>query len=421
MKKYLEKLPAELKELIRLAAGLSEKNKIPAYLVGGFVRDLLLGVKNLDLDVVVEGSGIKFAEALSTALHAKLTCHCRFGTATLTLRPNLKIDIATTRQEAYPKPASLPVVTFSTLRDDLARRDFSINAMAISITGNNFGEIVDYFHGKDDLRNKKIRVLHDLSFIDDPTRILRGIRFEKRYDFDIEPKTLRYLKDAVKMKMLEQTQPQRVRDELVLAFKEKRPLKQLRRIKELAGLGFINKHLTLVGSTHKLLNSIDRETAWFNKNYPQRRPLDNWLIYFMGLLDPLTLNDAENVCRKFVFRKGEEKRIINFKKVERKAISQLKKSKIKPSRIFSLLEPLSYEVIVLLKAKYKNNNIQKHIKDFFEIYNGMRIIISGDDLHRLGIAPGPYYQNIFTKVLKAKLEGIVKTKEEELSLIKEII
>jgi tRNA nucleotidyltransferase (CCA-adding enzyme) len=138
-------------------------------------------------------------------------------------------------------------------------------------------------------------------------------------------------------------------------------------------------------------------------------------------MDPVSISEARSICRKFVFRKGEEKRILAFKRIGRKFIQDLSKEKIKPSKIFALLEPLSYEVILMLKAKYKNRQLQKHIEDFFEIYNGMRICISGEDLHRLGVEPGPYYQKIFAKVLNAKLNGLVKTREDELALIKKLI
>lgn len=179
MKEYLRKLPKEIQDLISKAARVASGNNISAYLVGGFVRDLLLGVKNLDLDIVVEGDGIKFAQDFAHTLKAKLILHRRFGTATITLGYNLKIDIATARKETYPYPACLPVVTSGTIEDDLARRDFTINAMAISIMQKDFGRFIDLLYGKHDLYHKKIRVLHNLSFIDDPTRILRAIRFEK--------------------------------------------------------------------------------------------------------------------------------------------------------------------------------------------------------------------------------------------------
>jgi tRNA nucleotidyltransferase (CCA-adding enzyme) len=432
MKKYLKKLPKEVQDLIYLAGNIASDNNMSVYLVGGFVRDLILGVKNLDLDIVVEGDGILFAEDFARRLKTELICHRKFGTATVTINPQLKIDIATAREEFYPQPAQLPEVRPGSLRDDLLRRDFTINAMAISISNRDFGQLIDLFGGKADLRNKKIRILHNLSFIDDPTRILRAIRFEKRYNFRIESQTLKLLKGAVKQKMLEKVQPHRLRDELILILKEEHLLRQIKRIEQLVKFNFINPRLSVSQKTYTLLKSLEKQIRWFRQNFSWRRLLDTWLIYFMGLIEPLNIEEARLICQRFALRRGEEKRILAYKKIKRKTIQELSRAEIRPSRIFGLLEPLSYEVILILKAKFsrqsgipqnagKNKNIQKHIEDFLKIYNGMRTFISGDDLKRLGIMPSPYYQKIFTQVLNAKLNGSIKTREEELALIKKLI
>jgi tRNA nucleotidyltransferase (CCA-adding enzyme) len=422
MREYLKKLPREIQDLIHLASETVAKHNMSAYLVGGCVRDLILGVKNLDLDIVVEGNGISFAEDFAKFLKAKIIRHRRFGTATLVVSESkLKVDIATARKEFYPEPAHLPEVTGGTLQDDLKRRDFTINAMAISINKDNFGRLVDFFNGKKALNDKKIRILHNLSFVDDPTRILRAIRFEKRYNFRIEFKTLKCLKEAVKLKMLEKVQPQRLRDELILMLQEAHSLKQIKRIQELVGFGFINPHLSISGKGYRLLNSIEEQITWFKRKYPRHRQLDTWLIYFMGLFDSLDISGVKSTCRRFVFKRGEEKRILTCKKIVHKLIRELSRDGIRPSEIFDLLEPLSYEVILLAKAKSKNRNIQRHIENFLKIYNGTHIYISGDDLRKLGIAPGPDYQKIFKKVLHAKLNGKIKARQEEVVLIKKLV
>jgi tRNA nucleotidyltransferase (CCA-adding enzyme) len=418
MKDYLDKLPKELCDLIYYAGDIASRKNMPVYLVGGFVRDLILGFKNLDVDIVVEGDGISFAEDFSGRLKARLIRHRRFGTATVIVKPQLKIDISTARKEFYPEPAHLPVVSAGTLRDDLFRRDFTINAMAIGIGTGNFGRLIDLFGGKDDLRNKKVRILHDLSFIDDPTRILRAVRFEQRYGFNIEAGTLKDLKEAVKLKLLQKVEAQRIRDDLVLMLKEKNPLKEIRRMEELAGFSFISPQLSGAKKSYALLSSVRKEIEWFSKMHAQRRSLDAWLIYFMGLTEPLDIKELARLSRKFAFRRGEEKRMLAYKGFNHKSVLLLSRTDIRPSEVFALFEPLSYEVILLLKAKYKNPYFQRHIRNFFKVYNGTRIHICGHDLHNLGIAPGPGYQKVFTKVLNAKLDGLVKTKKEELSLIK---
>lgn len=421
MKDYLDKLPDELKRLMHLSSEISLLRGMPVYLVGGFVRDLILGVKNLDLDMAVEGEGIVFAEDLAGRLGARIIRHKRFGTAAVILGHHLKVDIATARKEVYLEPASLPEVEFGSLKDDLIRRDFTINAMAINITKPDFGKLMDFSLGRQDLLKGKIRVLHKLSFIDDPTRILRAVRFEQRYGFRIEPVTLRYLKRAVENKMLEKVQPQRLRDELILIFKEAYPLKYIKRMNGLKVLSFISPGIMLTKKNYQLLKAGEKEISWFNSTHSLRRKLDIWLIYFISLIDSLSLKDTKAICGKLVFSKGEEKRIFGAKKINNKFIRDLSCPKIKPSKIFSMLKSLSYENILLIKAKYKNPYLKKHIEGFLEIYTDIRVCVSGHELRKMGIAPGPLYKKIFAKVLKAKLNGVIKTEEEEMGLIKKYI
>lgn len=418
MREYLQKLPKEVIDLLKACGDIALANNMRAYLVGGCVRDLLLGRPNLDLDIVIEGNGIEFAEKLSCCFNAKLVRHRRFGTATLRLKPHLKIDIATSRRESYPNPAHLPVVSPGSLRDDLFRRDFTINAMALSIMPDDFGRLEDFFGGKEDLNAEKIRILHPLSFIDDPTRILRAIRFSIRYDFPIEKNTLKKLKEAVRLKMLEEVQPQRLRDDLMLILKEEDPIKEIKLIQRLCGFGFVSRRLRVNKATYALLGSVRREIASFKKSCPQRRQLDVWLMYLMGLVNPLSPKDTAAMCRGFALRSGEAKRILNFKSPGRDFIKKLSSKGLAASKVYSLLEPLSYEAILLIKASHKNKILHKHIRDFFCSYNGTRININGQDLRSLGISPGPRYQEIFSKVLNAKLDAKFSSKQEEIEFVR---
>ncbi|MFH0855730.1 MAG: CCA tRNA nucleotidyltransferase [Candidatus Omnitrophota bacterium] len=437
MKEYLERMPEELQGLLNKLRDIAAREGLKAYLVGGFVRDLILGVKNLDLDIVVEGDGINFACIVANSLGEKITVHRQFGTATVFIKPGLgldsqfapaagskpaklagHIDFSSARKEYYPSPAHLPVVSPGSLRDDLSRRDFTINSLAISL---NSSKLVDYFGGQADIKRKVIRVLHPLSFIDDPTRILRAVRFEQRYDFKIEPDTLRLLKEAVKLNYLGKVHPHRIRDELVSVLKESAPAKQIKRLGKLAGFDFIYPGLRFSGNTYLLLRSIRGQVNWFNKENPGRRPLDLWVIYLAGLVDLLDVSRIRRICLKFGLRKGEEKRLLSYKEMRPCDIRYLSSSKIQPSRMFKLLEPLSYETIIALRARHKNKIFRRNTADFLEIYNGMRISVCGQDLRCLGVLPGPRYQKIFERVLSAKLNGRAKTKEEELILIKKLL
>ena len=206
------KLPKLLKEIGEIA----DRENIKIFVVGGLVRDLLLGVKDLDIDIVVEANAINFAKVLSD----KFVTHEGFKTATIE-KGGFKIDLATARKEYYKKPAALPQITPATIREDLFRRDFTINAMAISLNKDNFKELVDFYNGQKDLKDKKIRVLHDKSFIDDPTRIFRAIRFQKRLEFEIEPHTQKLMADAINLGMIEKLKAQRIKKEMDLFLKEK--------------------------------------------------------------------------------------------------------------------------------------------------------------------------------------------------------
>ncbi len=420
MKEYLSRLPGDILKLVHLVKDASLRSGSRAYLVGGFVRDLILGVSNFDLDIASEGNGIRLAEAFAAPLGAKVIAHARFGTATVAVKPHLKVDFATTRKEFYPEPGSLPVVSSGSLREDLARRDFTINAMAISLMASGFGELIDLFEGARDLKEKKVRILHPVSFIDDPTRILRAVRFEQRYGFRIEPATLARLKEAVKLGMLEKVQPQRLRDELILMLKEGAPAKHLKRLLSLGGAGFISRKLRVNKKTIRLMGEVEKSVGWFRREHHARRHVDGWLVYFLALMDGLSLGEVKAVCRKFVFRKGEEKRIAGFKALEGRYMKKLGGAAMAASVLFRMLEPLSYEAILMILARSRSRRVKRHIEVFLNTHHGTAVSVTGHDLRLMGIAPGPGYQKIFAKVLDAKLDGLVRTKEEEIALIKRI-
>ena len=204
---------------MRKIGGISNEMGYGAFIVGGVVRDLILGVRNLDLDIVIEGDAIRLAGALSRSLNGTLVVHKKFGTATLVTKDALKIDLATARKETYKDPAAFPTVEFSSLEDDLSRRDFTINAMAVSINKKDFGRLVDLFGGVDDLKRGLIRVMHDASFIDDPTRILRAVRFGYRLGFAIEKHTEKLIEKAMDENIFAKLSPRRIRKEMTLILK----------------------------------------------------------------------------------------------------------------------------------------------------------------------------------------------------------
>ncbi len=233
-------LPREIIDLLRRIGNAASSNGFRAFIVGGIVRDILSAVRNIDLDIVIEGDAIKLGEELAEECNAKIVTHKVFGTCTITTKDNLKVDLATARRETYEKPAALPSVVFASLKDDLARRDFSINAMAVSINDEDFGDLIDPFKGESDLLHGSIKVLHGKSFIDDPTRIFRAVRFESRPGFIIEERTLLLAKEAIKDGMIGRLSKYRVKKELALISKEENREKAIKRLAEL-GAGNISQ------------------------------------------------------------------------------------------------------------------------------------------------------------------------------------
>ena len=410
-------LPKPLTDFIRWAGCLADDRGLSVYAVGGFVRDLLLGVDNFDLDLVVEGDGIVFASEIARRLALKLTTHKRFGTATLFGLGGFKVDIASARQEIYEKPAALPTVSSGHIKDDLFRRDFTINAMAIGINKHTFGHLIDFYGGQEDLKKGLLRVLHRLSFMDDPTRILRAVRFEQRFDFDIEATTLDYLKEAARKKIIHEVQKHRLRDELVLLFKEPSPIKSLRRLDQLCGFSYIAPSLYFKKAWSQQFDAIAQTALWFKSHLTHKRHLELYIMYMSLFFYELSLKDLRKTISDFAFHKGESSRIISLKESFLSLNGVLSKKNIRASQAYRQLEPLSYEVILLLKALSKNSLLQKRIEDFLCQHDGICLYLQGGDLKKMGLEPGPHYKKILDSLLDAKIDTKFKTKEDELKLL----
>jgi len=291
--------------------------------------------------------------------------------------------------------------------------------MAISINKRSFGSLIDFFGGLKDLRSRRIKTLHDLSFIDDPTRIFRAVRFEQRYNFKIEPHTEKLIKTAISLDMFGRTQNQRIRNEIILILSENEPIKALCRMNQLHELRFIDRELKLNKHTMELFKAIRQVQRWYNLYFSKQRAVEGWVIYFMAVIDVLSLRQIKLICEKFVFKKSDEKRILSGKMATKK-ISRLldKKVKICPSIIYKHLQPLSYEVILFIAASAKTKKAKNRLHLFFSRYNNIKLSITGKDLKEIGLAPGPRYKKILNRILYAKLDGKIKTKKEEMELAK---
>ncbi|MDO8748894.1 MAG: CCA tRNA nucleotidyltransferase [Candidatus Omnitrophota bacterium] len=417
----LNREPPEVLRSLKLISAIAGELGYPVYAVGGFVRDIILGVEDFDLDIVVEGDGINFTRELSRKLNVGWTAHMRFKTATIHIpgEVKIKLDVATARQEIYDSPAALPKVNFGSIKDDLKRRDFTINAMAIDISQDSFGGLVDFFDGRKDLRDKVLRVMHDLSFIDDPTRILRAVRFEQRFGFYIEPRTLKLLKESLAQGMLERVHNHRLRDELILILKEPDPVKSLKRIHALRGFKFIHPGLAVDEKTFALLKRINKLYQWFAQNFvhKHKHKVESWLLYLIVLLENLSIVKLKRTLQSFAFHKKDIQKVISFKKDAAKVIAKLKKE-IPISGIHKILFPLSYEVVLLMLLRSGDGRVKRKIQDFLRVYSGIQIHLRGDELKELGVRPGPDFKLILKELLDAKLDGKFSTREEELLYLK---
>ncbi len=396
----------------------SDQKRTNAYVVGGCVRDLFLGKKNFDIDIVVEGNAIELAKEFSQKLRAGLTLYPKFKTATVCLADGLRIDFASARKEYYPHPGALPETTDGTIQDDLFRRDFTINALAVSLNQKNWGFLIDQGLGRSDLNKKIIRILHSQSFIDDPTRILRAIRFEQRLKFHCDSSTEQLLKQAIDKKTWLTVSPRRYFDEFMKTLHEPRCVHILKRLSDLNGLdfihpGFCSSHINVV-----LLEQIHKTIDWFYHRISPLIVFDVWLVYLMGLFDSLTMEMMIAITKNFQIAKCYQKKIIASKS-QQGVFVLLSNSDIKPSQVFKILSMLSLEEIVFFLSKNNNAHIRKHIKSFFDLYRHVSIQTRGQDLMRLGINNGPRMSHILKDLLHQKIDGKIKTARDEQRYLKE--
>lgn len=416
-----KRLPKRIFKRMSLIGRIADEEGYNAFVVGGFVRDLIMGVKDYDLDIVVEKDAVSFSGFVKKAFGGERVVHHRFGTATLIANDGSRIDFATARQEFYERPAALPHVEASSIKQDLFRRDFTINAMAINLNKENFGELLDFFGGLKDIRSKKIRVLHALSFVEDPTRIFRAVRFAERFDFAIEPHTKSLIKTACDLGMIHKTEYQRLREELILILNEDEPLKCVSRMHELHELKFIHPKIRFNEKTVLLFKAIKESHDWFKLSYLKKRDVDIWLVCLMAILDDLSVAGLRVVLKKFVFRKSDEIRLLSIKVQVPKILRRLEAdSKIAPHEIYQMLEVLSYEATLFMLAKTKSLRAKKRIELFLTSLSGTKPLIKGGDIERMGFLAGPKFRKILKAVLYAKLDGKLRTKKDELEFVKKI-
>jgi tRNA nucleotidyltransferase (CCA-adding enzyme) len=412
-----QRLPSRILYMLETAGEIAANLQYRVYCVGGYVRDMLLKVPNYDVDLVVEGDGTELAVKLAERLGGKLRVHERFRTAMVKLPDGTKIDVATARTEYYEFPAALPTVERSSIKEDMYRRDFTINTLAICLNPDQFGDLIDYFGGQKDLEQGCIRILYNLSFVEDPTRILRAIRFEQRYRFNIEPDTLRFACDAIDRRLLGKLSYKRILQELILILDEKDPVPSLKRMKEIGVWKYILPEVKLDELDEDTLKRIALVLGWWDERY-FRTDTRRWLVYIMFILSNLSELQMEEVLKRYPLDNHAQRCIRGSLQISRLARQIMEHNEWKPSVLDHYLAGYSSECLVYLLLCLKNETAWENVVHYLDRKETVHIAINGHDLKKLGLKPGPVYKLIMDRLYNLKLDGLVSNRDDELDVVR---
>ncbi len=435
-------LSHKMMELLCIIGEVAQENNYVAYAVGGFVRDLLLRVRNSDLDIVIEGDGVNFARQLAKRMHGEIRAHDKFNTAVVKLPDGFKVDVATARLEYYEYPAAMPTVELSSVKLDLFRRDFTINAMAIHLIPEKFGILVDFFNCQNDLRDQQIRVLHNLSFVEDPTRIFRAIRFEQRMGFSLGKLTAKLLKNAVKMNMYDRFSGARFFHELKVILSEENPQATIYRLNKFGLLKFLHPDLILNQQLKNILRETHRALVWYKHLYLDRRCCQ-WQVFLLALTSRLNGRQFLEFLKKFEVLERDQQNLMYEKFAVSKVLKVLRerlsnkvkslsgpargrgrtpKSRLKPllpSEICTLFRGLSAEGLLHLMGVATNKTCHQAISMYVTKLRDIKTLLNGKDLLKMGYKAGPQFSVILERLLEAKLDGLVDDRADEERFVKD--
>ncbi|MEW6579610.1 MAG: CBS domain-containing protein [Chloroflexota bacterium] len=418
--------------LVEAVARQAQQQRVGLYIVGGFVRDLLLGQPTHDLDLVVEGDAIALVGAIRATYGGDMRSHAQFGTAKWLLDEKVVqalggspdangwpafIDFASARREFYEQPTALPTVQRGSIKPDLYRRDFTINTLAIRLSPEPMGELLDFYGGEQDLKDGVIRVLHSLSFVDDPTRMLRAVRLEQRLGFRIEPRTEELIHNA--LGLLDRVSGDRIRHELALILAELQPLRALARLERLGILAAIHPDLHLddwVRSAFCAVRHAREHHPW-----PSLAQFDNWMLTTFSLFTSrLPQDELEALGRRLQFSRV----YLNHLHDARAAIALLPELSRErpPSEIVGMLEPLDEVGWLAAWAAATEATARDQIARFAGTWRYVKPRLGGRDIQALtGIKPGPVYGELLGRLRTAWLNGEIATLDEEKALLLRLV
>lgn len=416
-----ERLPSRILGIFRLSGEVAEERGESVFLVGGAVRDLLLRNNNLDLDLVVEGEGIPFARELAGRFPGcRVRSHEKFGTAVMLFPDGLKIDIATARHEYYERPGALPTVEMSSIRRDLYRRDFTINTLAVSLNRSVFGQVLDFFGGGRDIKERVIRVLHNLAFVEDPTRIMRAIRFSSRFGFTVAKHTVTLMRGAVKMKVFDKIDGKRVTNELIHILEERSPSDCLGVMAGYGVLQAIHESLNFGDRSKSLFESTAGVLSWWRYSFSRDR-LEAWRVYFLALTDGLTNEDCEGLMERLSFPGSLRRKWLYERTEMRKCLAVLASmGNIRPSETVRFLERFSLECLLFMMAKTTREETRMSISEYVSVHRHVKPLLTGTDLKQMGYEPGPSFSSILNSLRDARLDGEAVTAEDERAIVRKL-
>jgi tRNA nucleotidyltransferase (CCA-adding enzyme) len=400
--------PPWVQRLIATAREVADTQRVNVYLVGGIVRDLLLERANEDVDLVVEGDGIAFAAELAAALDGRHHPHAPFLTAVVTLPEGLRVDVASARTEFYRTPAALPEVATSLIRQDLYRRDFTINSLAIALSGERHGELVDFFGGRKDIQRHEIRVLHSLSFIDDPTRALRAVRYARRLGFEIAPDTRYLISTAVAEGVFDRVSGQRLRRELELLLAEPHPTPALALVADLGLLSAISPELEWSEAVQSMLMEMEGQLSWYQLEQigPPPEPSD---LYIAGLALASGNGAIQGVVHRLQIDGIRRRRLLAIP-ASVATIKDVAEARATRSQRVRVVEQHPAEALLLAMSELPMD-LRRNLADAAVVASRVALPVTGGQLIEAGVPPGPQVGLVLRLTRDALIDGVVAAHE----------
>jgi len=400
--------PPWVQRVLDGARRVANRQNVPVYLVGGMVRDLLLKRANEDVDLVVEGDGITFAAALADELDGRHHPHAPFLTAVVTLPHGLKVDVASARTEFYRTPAALPEVATSLIRQDLYRRDFTINSLAVALEGDKYGDLVDFFGGRKDIQRREIRVLHSLSFIDDPTRALRAVRYARRLDFSIASDTRHLVTTALAEGVFERLSGQRLRRELELLLTEAHPTEAVALVAGLGLLPVISPHLAWSETVRGFLMEVEGQLSWYELEGLGPTP-ESWILFLAGLAVQSGADAVSQLAERLQLGGSLRDRVLALPE-QVAAISRAADPSLPRSHRVRVIEKCPPEPLLLAMAEVPLEQ-RRALADAAETATCLQLPVTGQQLLDHGVPPGPQIGRALVMARDALVDGVISADE----------